>query len=368
VLPLSAGARSSPGYSGPAAPTCAPLQPAARLEPVRSNSGGGVGNGEAALAPGSSSSCNLHAGSGTMAAAGGGMTPGTGTGGIPAAISGHMLHMLDRFTSGVAAVAGGVADLGHGIVTAGGLGGGGGGEQHEALCGSGQPTSSCDNNINNNHAHLVGNSRSIYSDNVNGSGGGPIVGASGGSPATSWPEVVRAKLAQLSPLTLASLGVGAPAADHSVVWGQEQPDASPPATATTLHSWDTHAHGGEGCSPNAVKAADGAAVAVPGWLVGGVKSVSAAAPGGLCGKGGGNWGGGSKLFVCQAAYGFLGDVMKRSERMRWMGPSRCVCCLCGKVIQCGVVQNGLWHHDVGFGSGCMQTGSICLPACLLVCQ
>lgn len=29
-----------------------------------------------------------------------------------------------------------------------------------------------------------------------------------------------------------------------------------------------------------------------------------------------------RFFVCQAAYGFLGDVMKFSERLRFMGPAR----------------------------------------------
>lgn len=28
-------------------------------------------------------------------------------------------------------------------------------------------------------------------------------------------------------------------------------------------------------------------------------------------------------FVCVANYGFLGDVMELSERLRWMGPVRC---------------------------------------------
>lgn len=30
-------------------------------------------------------------------------------------------------------------------------------------------------------------------------------------------------------------------------------------------------------------------------------------------------------FVCVANYGFLGDVMEMSERLRWMGPVRCAC-------------------------------------------
>lgn len=33
-------------------------------------------------------------------------------------------------------------------------------------------------------------------------------------------------------------------------------------------------------------------------------------------------GGQHKYFVCQAAYGFLGDVMSMSEGMRALGPSR----------------------------------------------
>jgi hypothetical protein len=41
----------------------------------------------------------------------------------------------------------------------------------------------------------------------------------------------------------------------------------------------------------------------------------------------------ARNFVCQAAYGFLGDVMKRSESLRFMGPGRWVSD-CGPGVHC----------------------------------
>jgi uncharacterized membrane protein len=66
-------------------------------------------------------------------------------------------------------------------------------------------------------------------------------------------------------------------------------------------------------------------------------------------------------FVCVASYGFLGDVMEASEKLRWMGPLRCVAAAVA-------VSQAAAEHTAAMAIQLHRVAPVCWACCHLCCS